>query len=184
MSHSSVITATYSILTRPATPPLSGSWGFACPRAPKLGRQQGLQDSYEATPGGSATLLFFGSLLIVACFLSVQNIYYRGIFFLMVLPGLLALREAAGSRELAQRIGLGCLLILFLMWSECFREALLKLYPALGLSHRLSNFLIALFWTARELVWWRVIALLTAILGAALMRSRTGRGLMGASVGR
>ncbi len=138
-----------------------------------------MQDAYEAIPASSAIFLLLGSLIIVACFFAVQNIYYRGIYFLMVLPGLLALREAAGSRELARRIMVGCLLILFLMWSECFREALLKLYPALGLSQRLSNILIALFWTARELIWWRVVALLSAILGAAAMRSPMGRALIG-----
>jgi hypothetical protein len=73
----------------------------------------------------------------------------------------------------------GCLLILFLKWSECFREALLKLYPALGLSQRLSNILVALFWTVRELIWWRVVALLSAILGAAAIRSPMGRAFVG-----
>ncbi len=152
-------------------------WGR---RSIAFGRRQDLQEAYGAIPADSATYLVLGSLIIVACFFTVQNIYYRGIYFLMILPGLLVLREAAGSRELAQRIAIGSALILFLMWSECLREALLKLYPALGLSPRLSNILVALFWTVRELVWWRVIALLSAILGAALMRSPMGRTLFDA----
>ncbi len=47
MSHSSVITGTYSILTRPGMPPACGSWGFACPKAPKLGRPAALPDHVQ-----------------------------------------------------------------------------------------------------------------------------------------
>jgi hypothetical protein len=110
-------------------------------------------------PAREAPFLVIGSALLVGCFFSGFSIYYRGVFFLLVLPGLL---HAEGGRGRAGTAGA----ILFLMWSECFRQAIVQGLPLLGFSPVAANKVHALFWLIRELVWWQVVAVLLGVVFA------------------
>ena len=106
-------------------------------------------------------LLAAASVLLPVCFFTALNITYRGIYFLLAMPGLLALGRATRNGPLerwpAQMLGA----ILFLIWGRAiFRglEALLGLVdPELAGSafHFLARYF---YWFARELVWWWLIA--------------------------
>jgi hypothetical protein len=85
-----------------------------------------------------ATYLLAGAALVVSCFMLAQNIAYRAIYFLFVLPGLTAL--AGAWRAVAW-------LIVLLMWHNALRVA--------------SGYD---YWLMRELGWWLVITLLMALL--------------------
>src|SRR5262249_39615709 len=67
--------------------------------------------------------IFFaiGSALMVGCFFAGQNLGYRGIFLLLVIPGLLALWRSAPERSLRALGAVTSVVILFLMWGECIR---------------------------------------------------------------
>lgn len=109
-----------------------------------------------------ASWLVIGSLLLTACFFAGPNINYRGIFFLLVLPGLVSLRQSADSPTSKRWLGGMIAATLFLLWEEFFRHAL---YAALDdspnewLRHQVPLF----FWLGRELLWWWLITGLASI---------------------
>ena len=116
-------------------------------------------------------LLMVGSALICGCFFAGQNVWYRSIFLLLVLPGLFAIARAATTRY-----GRDCCLgtsiaIVFLMWEECFRFGIERALKAMDASAAHTAELHFLFWIFREAVWWWVVAILTAVLVEFLRRS-------------
>ncbi len=111
-----------------------------------------------------------GALLLTACFFAGQNIDYRGVYFVLVAPGLVCLRrssgDAAARRLLAQMIAV----VLFVAWEEPLRRGL---HAATGLiaSRGLGLRVEVLFWIGRELAWWWLIAGLAAIVLCRLSRT-------------
>jgi hypothetical protein len=135
----------------------------------------GPRASCRRLPPAEAVFLVIGALLVAGCFLAVQNIGYRGIFLLFVLPGLWSLAQAAkdvfGRTLFRSAIGL----ILFLMWGEFFRHLVDNLAPAPG---------PFLFWLTRELAWWVVVSLLGGFLACFALESETVRNLAAALIPR
>jgi hypothetical protein len=113
--------------------------------------------------GAEAECLTVGALLLVACFLVAQNVDYRGIYLLLVMPGLIGLRRAAEDAAVRRFLTRTIAAVLFLAWEEFFRRglhALAVMAPTGGLGVRTE----ALFWLGRELLWWWLIAGLAAIV--------------------
>jgi hypothetical protein len=107
-------------------------------------------------------LLAIGGILLGACFFAGQNINYRGIYFLLVVPGLVALHRSVGKTALRQFHAQMIAAALFLMWEEFFRRALhaiVTLVPNRGLIYA-----EVCFWIGREFVWWWLVAGLAAIV--------------------
>ena len=112
--------------------------------------------------GTQMQLLAIGGILLGACFFAGQNINYRGIYFLLVIPGLVALQRSARKTALAQFYAQMIAAALFLMWEEFFRRALhaiATLVPNRGLIYA-----EVCFWIGREFVWWWLVAGLAAIV--------------------
>jgi hypothetical protein len=116
-----------------------------------------------------AQYLVIGGMLVTACFFAGQNINYRGIYLLLVLPGLVRLHELCGEvavrRFYRQMIGA----VLFVMWEEFYRLLVHNLV-APGTGQGLSSPAEVLFWLGRELVWWWMIAGLAALVVSHLRR--------------
>jgi hypothetical protein len=110
--------------------------------------------------------LVMGAALIAGTFFAGQNIDYRGIFLLLALPGLTAL----GPRYRGAAI-----MILFLMWGEMFREALSHIAFADPTLASILQTVRVVFWFVRELIWWRVVAVLLGIVFAHVASSEIGR---------
>ncbi len=113
--------------------------------------------------GGEAECLVVGAMLLTACFFAGQNIDYRGVYFVLVMPGLVRLHAMADGaiirRFLAQMIAVA----LFATWEELIRRGLhaaTAMLPVGGLGLRTE----VLFWTGRELAWWWLISSLAAIV--------------------
>ena len=107
-------------------------------------------------------LLAIGGILLGACFFAGQNINYRGIYFLLVIPGLVALHRSTEKTPLRQFHAQMIAAALFLMWEEFFRRALhaiVTLVPNRGLIYA-----EVCFWIGREFVWWWLVAGLAAIV--------------------
>jgi hypothetical protein len=107
-------------------------------------------------------LLAIGAILLGACFFAGQNINYRGIYFLLVIPGLFELRRSAGQAALRQFYAQMIAVALFLMWEEAFRRALHAIAtqaPDSGLVYAEVS-----FWIGREFAWWWLVAGLAAIV--------------------
>jgi hypothetical protein len=113
--------------------------------------------------GLERVLLVIGSAVIVGCFFTAQSIGYRGVFLLMVLPGQLAISRAPVRQ--VRTLGLATsLVIVLLMWSECFRLALYDALEYLGLPSIIAVEIKMLFWFVRELCWWWVVSVMLAML--------------------
>ncbi len=107
-------------------------------------------------------LLAIGCLLLTACFFAAPNVDYRGIFFLLVLPGLVHLRGTADSAAVKHWLSWMIAATLFVMWKEFFRHGL---YAGLDFvpNERLHEIVEAAFWLGRELIWWWLITGLAAL---------------------
>jgi len=105
--------------------------------------------------GLERNLMVIGSAVIAGCFFAGQSIAYRGVFLLLVMPGLLALSRSAATGLRA--LGLGtAIVIVLLMWGECLRRVL---DGGFG------------FWLLRELGWWWVVSVMLAVIGDFLRDS-------------
>jgi hypothetical protein len=127
-----------------------------------------LRDRFTRLAEAERMPLVVGALVLVGCFLAAQNIYYRAVFILMTLPGLLALTRPRGEpprgaaaaslfRQLAATV-------LVMTWGETVRHQFVsRLEPPSGLTGLWRAADLA-FWLVREVAWWNVIALLAALL--------------------
>jgi hypothetical protein len=116
-------------------------------------------------------LLVLGSAVMCGCFFLGQNIWYRAIFLLMVLPGLFAISRAAVSLRGRRWSIATSIAIVFLMWEEFFRFGMLRALHTAGVPAGPIAGFHFLFWFVREAVWWWVIAILLAVLAEFLRRS-------------
>jgi Glycosyltransferase family 87 len=115
--------------------------------------------------------LIVGSLVIVGCFFAWQNLGYRGIYLLLVLPGLAAL---ATDRDWPLP-GTTSILIVFLMWTELMRHGLYQMDRVLGASPSIRFVVEIGFWLVKELVWWNVIAVLAGVVACFVIDSASFR---------
>jgi hypothetical protein len=108
--------------------------------------------------------LVIGSAVIAGCFFAGQSVGYRGVYFLLAMPGLLAISRRPASRDLRTlALGTGAVVVL-LMWSECFRFALYRAVEHPGVPETLGTDLKMLFWFLRELGWWWTVSVMLAVL--------------------
>jgi hypothetical protein len=118
------------------------------------------RERFAALPAPQALFLAIGAVLISSCFFAGQNIDYRGIAFLFLLPGLCALGRGPDGRVFLR----AAVTIVFLTWSEFFRHLIELGAAALDLSSGVERTVEAAFWLVRELLWWRVIAILAGLI--------------------
>jgi hypothetical protein len=127
--------------------------------------------------GYEQIFLVVGSALIVGCFFAGQSIGYRGIFLLFVLPGLLAIARAAADRVLRRLCHATAIVIVLLMWEECFRNGLAAICARLGIPPLFEMLSDLTLWLARELAWWWIVSVMTACLFSFVVQSETVRGV-------
>jgi hypothetical protein len=108
--------------------------------------------------------LVIGSAVIGGCFFAGQSIGYRGVFLLLVLPGLLAISRRPASRDL-RALGFGTsVVIVMLMWGECLRLALYRALELPGLPAIVAGPVKVSFWLIRELGWWWTVSVMLTML--------------------
>jgi hypothetical protein len=109
-----------------------------------------------ALPEAEKLFLAAGCMVIAFCFFAAQNLDYRGIYLLLILPALQYWARSGTSRWLLAAV-------LLLMWEGTFRHAFAMLGPR-------GIYLQVGFWLLREYIWWFIVVRLTAI---ALIYVRT-----------
>jgi hypothetical protein len=145
-----------------------------------LARNDDLTSAFAKMPERDAMFLVIGAALMAGCFFAGQSIPYKGIHLIFVVTGLVAMRRAADTRGTRTLLIRALIIVILLMWEEFFRRALI--YEVTGsvqnsaLLHELANqgpglILYALFWLIREVLWWRLAALLLAMLAIFGLRS-------------
>ena len=139
----------------------------------RLTRNVNLAGAFAKMPEQDAIFLVIGAALMAGCFFAGQSVAYKGIYLIFVVAGLVAMRRATNTRKTRTILSQALIIVVFLMWEELFRRALI--YEVTGsvqartLFHEIAQpgpglVLYALFWFIRELLWWRLAALLLAIL--------------------
>ena len=113
--------------------------------------------------------LLVGALLLTTCFFAGQNIDYRGIYFILAMPGLVRLRQAAGDPAIRRFLARMIAAVVFVAWEEPLRRAIHMIAAAIA-ADWLRPRVELLFWIGRELVWWWLIAGLAAIVLTQLLR--------------
>jgi hypothetical protein len=125
----------------------------AAAAAVSLARDGGFVFAFSQTTERDRTSLVMASAVIVGCFFAGQSILYRAIFLIPVVGGLCALRRAAPRPGLRSRLAGLIGASLGLMWEGAVHGVL---FPGHGIP--------ALYLLLREVLWWWVIANLTAVL--------------------
>lgn len=144
-----------------------------------VARRCDLADALARLSTRQRNYLIVGAALLCGCFFAIQNVIYRGIFVLLVLPGLMALSGQMTSRLGRRLFGAVCMAVPFALWKRFFDMGITAAshwsegpfygvdpyvaFPGLTLHY--------LLWIANELIWWGLIVLLLAVLGAFTVRS-------------
>jgi hypothetical protein len=129
-----------------------------------LARQDDLGSRLRSLTEAEATFLLVGCVLVVSCFLAAQNVLYRAIHFLFVLPGLTALARAGGRRGLDGLFLGTAALVIVLMWDDTARTLINGAVRRFGVSAGPNGMAHFNIWLVRELVWWLVVTLLSALM--------------------
>jgi hypothetical protein len=139
-----------------------------CRRLLRLGE---FRDAFDRLDERRGISLVVGSAVIAGCFFAGQSIGYRGVYFLLVLPGFLAAAGSAADPVVRRLLLCTGVVIVLLMWEECFRLALYHWLAHADLSEAAIFKLKIAFFCARELAWWWVVSIVVAILADFLLRS-------------
>jgi hypothetical protein len=136
--------------------------------------------------------LLAGAAVICGCFFAGQSVIYRGIYLLLVLPGLAELAWQQSTTLRRRLFASACAAIAFVLWAP-FLDQFLKIA---GLTPRLSYIGLArqtmlrkhysnydnfpgwlgyILWLASEVAWWWIITLLLAVLGSFIARTELWR---------
>jgi hypothetical protein len=132
-----------------------GLVGAALAICRRLSRFAQLRAAIAELPDGERFFMVTGSAVIAGCFFAGQSIGYRGIFLLLVMPGLLALSRSDIRRLRALCLGSATVIVL-LMWGECLRQAF---DGGFG------------FWLLRELGWWWSVSVMLTLVADFLWGS-------------
>ena len=120
-------------------------------------------------------LLVIGSAVIAGCFFAGQSIGYRGIFLLLVMPGLLAMSRSAATGLRSLALGTAIVIVL-LMWGECLRLALHQTLELSGILEPWVTEAKIQFWLLREFGWWWSVSVMLALVADFLRESPALRG--------
>ena len=129
-----------------------------------------------------ADFLLVGAALISGCFFIIENVLYRGIFLLLALPGLLTLANRFASRLARLAFQGTCVAIVFVLWfpiveacvhfaANVLGKPISRIYQLPGSLDRLDGLIPLAMWFCDQVVWWWIILVLVAVLGAFMLNS-------------
>jgi hypothetical protein len=133
-----------------------------------FGSRRARQAELDRLTERERAFLFVGAILIASCFFTAQNIGYRAVHLLIVLPPLIALRRTGGGR----RSGWCVAAALGLLWAEAVRHATLA--ATSDIAGTTKGNIRLLVWLVRESAWWWLVTMLLGYTLALLLRSEMG----------
>jgi hypothetical protein len=142
----------------------------------RLARRPDLRASLAGLSDRTHRFLLIGGILVVGCFFAGQNINYRSIFLLLILPGLLALTQIAANRCLRHIFALATVALLCVLWELTIRLAVANSF---GGSYLLLEDSLPIYtvWVVKELAWWWLVTVLITILARFAVDSPAWREL-------
>ncbi len=146
-------------------------------RAFSHARDDAFGRAWENLGDVNRALMVSGCLVIAGCFMAWANLPYRQAFLLLVLPGLLAMKDpATGTAVRLARTT--AVLLIALMWWDTGRVWLAEGLKAAGAPEGLDLLLRIGFWLAGQAIWWHAISVIGAILLSFLLSSAAVSGLV------
>lgn len=135
-----------------------------------LAGRRGVRTGLAGLPARESGALVAGAALLCGCFFTGQSLGYRGVFLLLVLPGLLSL-----SRTLPDRSGRGlmlgtCAAIVFVMWVLVIQTCIVAIGAGVGIDAATSVARLV-HWLVHEAAWWSIIAVLLSVLLSFVLNS-------------
>ncbi|WP_242501439.1 hypothetical protein [Komagataeibacter xylinus] len=112
--------------------------------------------------------LLVGALLILSCFFTAQNIGYRAVHLILVLPALSVLRDTSNIRIFRYALPLA----IGLLWSGAWYHDIVAVAAATIRHHGYSLVQTGL-WLVREAMWWSLVTLLVSCVTDLLLASNT-----------
>ncbi len=137
-----------------------------------LGRSASVRDDLAALTERERSFLLAGAVLVLSCFLTAQNIGYRAVHLVLLLPSLAALpRVGRHPRLYAASVAV----VLGLLWSDAMRHCIAWLIAAGLLPGAAGAGVWVLAWLLREAGWWAIVTLLATLLTSLLLHSEAAR---------
>jgi hypothetical protein len=121
----------------------------------RLAGNRNVVSAFSGMAPQDSIFLVIGAALIVAFFFAGRSDQYKGIHLIFVVAGLLAMRRVANSPAARAMVTQTVIIVVFLMWDLFFRHPLDSEQPGLG---------YAVYGLVREVLWWRLAAVLLAML--------------------
>lgn len=131
-----------------------------------LGLRRDSGDALARLDARESAFLLVGALMVLGCFLSAQNIYYRCLNLLLILPSLTTLRLVDAPR----RFRSAAFVALGLLWHQLYFRAVQAVARQVPDEWKVP-FELGLGWLPRELAWWWLVTLLVSCVLALLRDS-------------
>jgi hypothetical protein len=129
----------------------------------RLAMLPGMRAALGALTAREGGFLVIGAALLCGCFFAGQNVGYRGIHLLFVVPGLAALALAPAAGAMRTLFRWLTVLVMLLLWGLSLQQLVAWLS---GGSARPMGGSVAMdfYWIGHELAWWWVVSVLLAIV--------------------
>ncbi|GAN96886.1 hypothetical protein Geu3261_0123_002 [Komagataeibacter europaeus NBRC 3261] len=112
--------------------------------------------------------LLVGALLVLSCFFTAQNIGYRAVHLILVLPALSVLRDTSNIRVFRYALPLA----IGLLWSGAWYHDIVTISGAVVRHHGYNLAQIGA-WLVREAMWWSLVILLVSCVADLILSSNT-----------
>jgi hypothetical protein len=131
-----------------------------------LGLRRDSIDALAKLDARESAFLLVGALMVLGCFLSAQNIYYRCLNLLLILPSLTALRLVDAPR----RFKSAAFVALGLLWHQLYFRWIQVLASQFTDAWKVPVEM-GLGWLPRELAWWWLVTLMVSCVTVLLRDS-------------
>ncbi len=128
-----------------------------------LATRPAFRSAFAALSAVERVFLVVGSVLICGCFFAGQNVSYRGIHFLFLIPGVVALASDPPAGPIRSLFRMTTVIIFLLLWGLTLQQLVAWLSGG-SPSPMGGSVAMYLYWIAHELAWWWVISVLLGIL--------------------
>ena len=141
----------------------------------RLAARRDFAAGFARLPESESIWLVIGCLVMGGCYFLIQSVGYRGVYLLLVLSGLLALRRVSGDSALRDELGHITLAVVAIMWMEGVRHWADAL--ARGLTGSEAPNVELAVWLIRELLWLYLARAMVAVVMSHVAQSNLGRAL-------
>jgi len=142
--------------------------------AATLAMRPGFAEAMARLPQADATWLVAGCVVMGGCYALAQNNGYRGIYLLIAISGLLALRRASDAPELRATLASLITMIVPIMWMDALRYWASLILHAAPIGEGMRIELSFVVWLVGELLWLNLERLLIAVMLVFALQTATG----------